>query len=161
MFEPPLYLAATALKEGLVQCNTLNCSRGMLNYVTHFKRVGNMYLCMVLNYVSNINSSSSAKHFDTFDFATLYTNIPHDSLKINLIEEAYKVRGAKYFSISRHGTAYWSVGSTSNIDIELCELIELLEYLIDNIFIMVGNKVFKHVGIPMGTNCAPLLANLL
>ena len=26
---------------------------------------------------------------------------------------------------------------------------------------MMGNKVFKqHVGIPMGTNCAPLLANL-
>ena len=44
---------------------------------------------------------------------------------------------------------------------KLCELIELLEYLRDNIFIMVGNKVFKqHVGIAMDTNCAPLLANL-
>ena len=72
----------------------------------------------MLNYISNINSSSSAKHFDTFDFATLYTNIPHNSLKINLkilIEKAYKVRRAKYLSNSRHGTAYWSVGSTSNI----------------------------------------------
>ena len=69
----------------------------------------------MLNYISNINSNSSTKHFDIFDFATLYTNIPHDSLKINLKirnEEAYKIRGAKYFSVSKHGTSYWTVGST-------------------------------------------------
>ena len=37
----------------------------------------------------------------------------------------------------------------------------MLDYLIDNIFIRVGNKVFRQtVGIPMGTDCAPLLANL-
>ena len=40
-------------------------------------------------------------------------------------------------------------------------LIEMMEYLIDNIYINVGNKVFRQqVGIPMGTDCAPLLANL-
>ena len=40
-------------------------------------------------------------------------------------------------------------------------LIEMMEYLIDNIYIKVGNKVFRQeVGIPMGTDCAPLLANL-
>ena len=37
----------------------------------------------------------------------------------------------------------------------------MLEYLIDNIFIMVGNGMFRqHIGILMGTDCAPLLANL-
>ena len=31
----------------------------------------------------------------------------------------------------------------------------------DNIFIQVGNKTFRQcIGIPMGTDCAPLLANL-
>ena len=36
-----------------------------------------------------------------------------------------------------------------------------MKYLIDNIYIKVGNKVFRQqVGIPMGTDCAPLLANL-
>ena len=34
----------------------------------------------VLDYISGINSSSSAKHFDTFNFVTLYTNILHNSL---------------------------------------------------------------------------------
>ena len=33
--------------------------------------------------------------------------------------------------------------------------------MFDNIFVMVDGRVFQHtVGIPMGTNCAPLLANL-
>jgi hypothetical protein len=36
---------------------------------------------------------------------------------------------------------------------------ELLVFLIDNIFVMFGGRVFQQtVGIPMGTNCAPLLA---
>ena len=41
-------------------------------------------------------------------------------------------------------------------------LIEMIEYLIDNnIYIKVGSKVFRQqVGIPMGTDCVPLLANL-
>ena len=36
----------------------------------------------------------------------------------------------------------------------------MIEYLVDNIFIQVVNNVFRQcVGIPMGTDCAPLLAN--
>jgi hypothetical protein len=37
----------------------------------------------------------------------------------------------------------------------------MLEFLIDNIFAMFGGRVFQQtVGIPMGTNCSPLLVNL-
>ena len=37
----------------------------------------------------------------------------------------------------------------------------MLEFLIDNIFVIFGGRVFQQtVGIPMGTNCAPLLAAL-
>jgi hypothetical protein len=37
----------------------------------------------------------------------------------------------------------------------------MLEFLIDNIYVVVGGQVFhQFVGIPMGTNCAPLLADL-
>ena len=38
----------------------------------------------------------------------------------------------------------------------------MLEFLIDNIFVFFGGRVFQQtVGIPMGTNCTPLLADLL
>jgi hypothetical protein len=37
----------------------------------------------------------------------------------------------------------------------------MLEFLIDNIFVSFGRILFQQVvGIPMGTNCAPLLADL-
>ena len=37
----------------------------------------------------------------------------------------------------------------------------MLNFLIDNIFVKFGGLVFQQIiGIPMGTNCAPLLADL-
>ena len=39
---------------------------------------------------------------------------------------------------------------------------EALTYLLDNIFIRFGTKLYRQiVGIPMGTICAPLIADLL
>jgi hypothetical protein len=38
----------------------------------------------------------------------------------------------------------------------------MLKFLIDNIFVSFGGTLFQQVvGIPMGTNCAPLLADLI
>jgi len=43
-----------------------------------------------------------------------------------------------------------------------CEkVVYLLNWLIDNIYVTFGDKVFRQkIGIPMGTDCAPFLANL-
>jgi hypothetical protein len=41
------------------------------------------------------------------------------------------------------------------------DIFSMLEFLIENIFVMFGGRVFQQtVDIPMGTNCAPLLADL-
>ena len=38
---------------------------------------------------------------------------------------------------------------------------DALHYLLDNIFIRLGSKIYRQiVGIPMGTNCTPLVADL-
>jgi hypothetical protein len=38
----------------------------------------------------------------------------------------------------------------------------MLGFLVDNIYVVFGDRVFQQsVEIPMGTNCAPLLANVL
>ena len=38
---------------------------------------------------------------------------------------------------------------------------KMIEFLIDNIFVQFGGRLFRQVfGIRMGTNCAPLLADL-
>jgi hypothetical protein len=121
----------------------------------------------VLDHLVKINYFSSAMHADSFDFSNLYTSIPHASLKkalVSLIKEAYKVRDSFFLVINRCGKAHWSDSpsrAASSRSITEDKLVELVEYLIDNIYINVGNRVFRQrVGIPMGTDCAPLLANL-
>ena len=43
----------------------------------------------------------------------------------------------------------------------MSEMCDALHYLLDNIFIRFSSKLYRQiVGIPMGTNCAPLVAVL-
>ena len=93
--------------------------------------------------------------------------IPHDMLKSSirtLVREAYKVRGAKYLVIDRLNRAHWSEvpsSVTTCMNVDKGKLINWMEYLIDSVYIKVGNKVYRQtVGIPMGRDCAPQLANL-
>ena len=38
---------------------------------------------------------------------------------------------------------------------------QMIDFLIDNIYMKIGNHLFRQcIGIPMGTNCVLLLANL-
>ena len=82
----------------------------------------------------------------------------------NLVREAFKVRGAKYFIIDSHGKAHWSqVPSfvTRCMSLDESKLVELTEYLIGKVYDKAGNNVYRqNIGIPMGTDCAPQLANL-
>ena len=42
------------------------------------------------------------------------------------------------------------------------EIIQMFDFLIDNIFFLFGGRMFQQtIDIPMGTNCTPLLADLL
>ena len=46
-------------------------------------------------------------------------------------------------------------------DLMYQNMCEALTYLLDNIFIRFGMKLYRQIaGIPMGTNCAPLMADL-
>ena len=142
-------------------CNGIFCRTG----VNCFWIVDNSQ--QVLSALSKINYFSVAKHFDSYDFSTLYTSIPHAALKEaleSLIQEAYKVRDSEYIVADTNGNAYWSdIPSTSSTKYSINEemLIAYVEYLIDNIYISIGNRVYRQcIGIPMGTDCAPLVANL-
>ena len=119
----------------------------------------------VLKKLKKVNRTKGARNFDSFDFSTLYTNIPHDLLLDSisqLISEAYRIRGAKYLIVQGDGTAYWSnTMSTRDHSITEDQLVKQIKFLVENIYIQVGNKIFRQtIGIPMGTDCAPLLANL-
>ena len=128
-----------------------------VSVITSTSRYSNALLPHPLIYIFS-------RHFDSFDFSTLYTNIPHDLLldSISQLSEAYRIRGAKYLVVQGDGTAYWSnTVLTREHSITEDQLVKLIKFLVDNIYIQVGNKIFRQtIGIPMGTDCAPLLANL-
>ena len=108
----------------------------------------------------NFNNITSIK---SFDFSTLYTTIPHDKLKSRL---ASIIRNSFMFKIGNRRYKYLVLGheesySDSKHEYSEDDIIKMLEFLIDNIFVVFAGKVFQQiVGIPMGTSCAPLLADL-
>ena len=51
--------------------------------------------------------------------------------------------------------------NTGEYHVDVHRLIKMFNFLVDNIFIEVGTKIFQQViGIPKGTDCAPLVADL-
>ena len=54
-------------------------------------------------------------------------------------------------------------GTTKMMKMEYDETLicHMIDFLIDNIYFKIGNHLFRQcIGIPIGTNCAPLLTNL-
>ena len=58
--------------------------------------------------------------------------------------------------------AFFTSDAVRNYNLWSCQKVcEALTFLLDNIYIRFGSKLYRQiVGIPMGTNCAPLVADL-
>ena len=106
-----------------------------------------------------------------FDYKTLYITIPHRQLKSKLhalIDNVFATkadkRRYKYIAFNFH-TSYFKDEFNDNSKGQLytdSKICSTLEFLIDNIYIRFGDKKFRQtIGIPVDTNCAPLLADFL
>ena len=63
--------------------------------------------------------------------------------------------------LGRDRSYFVKIHSDSTKKFSETDIINMFEFLIDNIFVIFGGRVFQQtVGIPMGTNCAPLLSDL-
>jgi hypothetical protein len=120
----------------------------------------------VLNRVEGINFKTAAKGLDSFDFSTLYTMIDHDSLFQEIqdvLEEAFIATGKTYL-LANTRCAIWSDKESKTKEMHSLtkeNLMKLIKVLVTNIFVVCGNDVYRQEkGIPMGTDCAPFLANL-
>ena len=66
-----------------------------------------------------------------------------------------------YLVIGRDKSYFVKSHSKSNNKYKLEDIIQMLDFLIDNIFDLFGGRVFQQtIDIPIGTNCAPLLVDL-
>jgi hypothetical protein len=103
------------------------------------------------------------QNLKTYDFSTLYTAIPHDKLKTRMSEliiKSFNSNNWDFITVGKY-KASWSKKIKPSLCFTCDEVIKLINWLIDNTYVTVGNQVFKQcIGIPMGTDCAPYLANL-
>ena len=119
----------------------------------------------IMEYMNANRKKGGSKSVNTYDFSTLYTSIPHDKLKEKLnefIHHAFNESGKKYVNISRKNL-YLSIKKSNKADVSFSssEIMKSVEIIIDNAYILYKKKIFRQViGIPMGTSCAPYLANI-
>lgn len=105
-----------------------------------------------------------ASTVSTYDFSTLYTTLPHKLINdklISLIQKTF-AREKVTFLACNSNKAFFTNGIVKHYTMWTCdEVCRALSFLLDNIYVRFGNTLFKQIiGIPMGTNCAPLVADL-
>ena len=109
-----------------------------------------------------------ATSIQTFDFSTLYTSIPHDLLKNSMnsiMNNAFKYKNGAtrytHIKVGRNKSYFTSDPLNGDNKYTANDICKMIEFLVDNIYVKFGGQLFRQmVGIPMGTNCAPLLADL-
>ena len=128
----------------------------------------------ILKNSTNLLSSSGhlgvhrATSFQTFNFSTLYTSIPHDLLKScmnSIINNAFKHKNGAtrytHIKVCRNKSYFTSDPLNGDNKYTADDICKMIEFLVDNIYVRFGGQLFRQmVGIPMGTNCATLLADL-
>ena len=95
-------------------------------------------------------------------FSTLYTTIPHNLIKekmIDLIVRTFQRKWSLYLACNDRNAFFTSV-EHKRYTLQSCQKVcEALIFLLDNIYIRFGTKLYRQiVGIPMGINCAPVVA---
>ena len=100
----------------------------------------------------------------TYAFSTLYTTLPHNLIEdklIDLIERTYQREGSPHLACNNRNAFFTSEKPKKYHAWSFKNVCDALTVLLDNIFIQFGIKLYRQVvGIPMGTNCAPLVADL-
>ena len=114
--------------------------------------------------IASFNHKKNCTNIKTYDFSTLYTSIPHTLLKAKIswvITKAFTTSKKMFISVYKNSAAWTNYPKKNTPHVNSKELKNLVRWLIDNIYVILGDKCFQQrIGIPMGTDCAPFLANL-
>ena len=116
----------------------------------------------VLDKLRSVNETYTS--VDSYDFSTLYTTLPHTLIKQKfsyLIKWSFKKSGCTYICCNTFKSFFSNDKHNKYTNWTCQDLIKALNFLLDNIFVRFGDTVYRQkIGIPMGTNCAPLIADL-
>ena len=82
----------------------------------------------------------------------------------NIINNAFKLKNGAtryaHIKVGRNKSYFTSDPLNGDNKYTANDICKMTEFLVDNIYVRFGGQLFRQVvGIPMGTNCAPLLAD--
>ena len=150
----------------LTSCLTVIKNHWIKNCEKTYEREGiNFFWSIKIS--TEILSKLKAKGFQasntsTYDFSTLYTTLPHNLIKnqlIDLIEHTCKREEILYLACNAE-RAFYDAEKEKNI-LSFQKVTDELVYLLNDIYIRFGSKPYRqNVEIPMGTYCASLVADL-
>ena len=158
----------TVLSILLTSCLTSIKNHAIKYCTTVYERNGKNLFWSIKNSGEILNKLKSrgflASGLSTYDFSTLYTTLSHNLIKeklTELIEQTFNREGSLYLACNDKN-AFFTSEQPKRYKLWSCQkMCDALHYLLDNIFIRFGSKLYRQiVGIPMGTNCAPLVADL-
>ena len=98
------------------------------------------------------------------DFIQVFVFTTNHHLKdklVDLIEKTFQREGSLYIACNDRN-AFFTSDAVRNYNLWSCQKVcEALTFLLDNIYIRFGSKLYRQIiGIPMGTDCVPLVADL-
>ena len=111
-------------------------------------------------------SKLEATSIHTYDFSTLYTNLPLEDIfeKLSsLICRMFKNAYSRYILVNTYtNKAFWSNEDKRGYNCyTLQHVLDALEFILYNTYIIFGENIFLQTrGIPMGGNASPLIADL-
>ena len=158
----------TYLSKLLTSCLTAIKKHWIRYYDTVYERDGINYVWSIKN-SNDVLSKFKSKKFQasklsTYDFSTLYATLPHHLIKDKLIDLNNRtfIRENTQNLTCNQECAFFTSDVYNNYNLWSCQKVcDALVYLLDNIFIRFGTKLYRQtIGFPMGTNCAPLVADL-
>ena len=152
----------TVIKTGQEKCCSIKTSHTGVNNMWILKNSTNL-----LSSLSHLGVHR-ATSIQTFDFSTLYTSIPHDILKSrmnSIINNAFKYKNGAtrytHIKVGRNESYFTSDPLSGDNKCTPNDICKMIEFLVDNIYVRFGGQFFRQmIGIPMGTDCAPLLADV-
>ena len=167
------------LSAGISKCLKLLVKTARTSYGYRIKEIDNSIFIIdnrdkVVKLLDDANFVKyKNKCISSWDFSTLYTTIPHNKLKDKLTvfinnvfaEVAKSKKGYKFICCSSGSySAYFSKNESRSKNVFCCSmdnLIQCINIIIDNSYVSFHDKLYRQiVGVPMGTSCAPYLANL-
>ena len=112
--------------------------------------------------IQALGDRKQMKSIATFDFEKMYTNLHHDQIMdaMNFVINLGFGFNKRFIRVNDY-RATWSTGIMDNRTYSNDQLIEMISSLISNSYFTFGKAVIRQkIGIPMGTDCAPYIANL-